>query len=90
MPLLEEIERNKLRWYGHVMRMNEDKRPKKYLKWRPEGKRPVGRPRKRWIEGVEAAMERRGTSRREVEEDEKYMDRSNWRRFLKSLPADRQ
>ena len=36
--LLEEIERNKLRWYGHVMRMEMDRKPKKYLLWKPEGR----------------------------------------------------
>ena len=28
-PLLEEIERDRWRWYGHVMRMGDDKKPKK-------------------------------------------------------------
>ena len=37
-PLLEEIERYKLRWFGHVMRMDDQRKPKKYLKWRPPGK----------------------------------------------------
>ena len=89
-PLLEEIERNRLRWYGHVMRMEENKQPKRYLLWKPEGKRPVGRPRKRWMEGVEVALGRRGASLREVEEAGRYEDRENWRRFLKCSPADRQ
>ena len=66
-PLLEDIERGKLRWYGHVMRMEEERKEKKYLMWRPPGKRRVGRPRKRWIEGIDRALERRGTSREEVE-----------------------
>ena len=55
-PLLEEIERSRLRWYGQVMRMEEDKQPKRYFMWKPEGKRPVGRPRKPWMERVEAAL----------------------------------
>ena len=37
------------------MKMEEDKKSKRYLFWKPEGKRPVDRPRQRWIEGVEAA-----------------------------------
>ena len=88
-PLLEEIERIKLRWYGHVMRMTEEKKPKKYLLWKPDGKRPVGRPRKRWIEGVQSALTRRGTSLCEIEETRRYEDRDNWRRFLGCSPADR-
>ena len=45
-PLLEDIERGKPRWYGHVMRMEKERKQKKYLMWRPPGKRPVGRPRR--------------------------------------------
>ena len=43
-PLLEEIERIQLRWFGHVMRMTDNRLPKKYLLWQPSGSRPVGRP----------------------------------------------
>ena len=89
VPLLEDIERNKLRWYGHVMRMTDDRKPKKYLQWRPAGRRPVGRPRRRWIEGVGSALTARGTSLGEVEESRRYEDRGEWRSFLRSSPADR-
>ena len=30
-PLLEERERNKLRWFGHVKRMDTEKKPRKFL-----------------------------------------------------------
>ena len=43
-PLLEEIDRSRLRWYGHVMRIEGDKKPKSYLMLKPEVKRLVGRP----------------------------------------------
>ena len=89
VPLLEDIERNKLRWYGHVMRMDDGSKPKKYLEWRPPGKRPVGRPRKRWIEGVGSALERRGTTLREVRDFRRYDDRDEWRTFLRDSPTDR-
>ena len=88
-PLLEEIERNKLRWYGHVMRMRGDRKPKKYLQWRPAGRRPVGRPRKRWMEGVQEAVERRGSTMQEVEEMKRYENREEWRSFLRGSLADR-
>ena len=89
-PLLEEIERTRLRWYGYVMRMKEDKKPKRYLMWKPEGKRPVGWPRKRWIEGVEAALGNSGTSVQEVETNKKYDDRRDWRGVLRGSLTDRQ
>ena len=88
-PLLREIEENKLRWYGHVKRMDEERLAKRYLEWKPQGKRPVGRPRKRWIDGVGEALERRGTCLRDVEERRTYEDRDNWRDVVKCSPADR-
>ena len=45
---LEEIEINKLRWFGHVMRMDENRKPTKNLERKPDGKRLAGRPRRRW------------------------------------------
>lgn len=44
--LLEEVERSELRWYGHVKRMDEKRKPRKYLEWRPLRRRTVGRPKK--------------------------------------------
>ena len=46
------IKSNRLRWAGHVSRQEEDAIPKIAMRGRPEGRRPVGRPRKRWRDGV--------------------------------------
>ena len=51
--LLDEIERNKLRWFGYVMRLDENIKPRKYLEWKPNDKRPARRPRRRLMERVE-------------------------------------
>ena len=59
----------------------------KYLTWRPEKKRTVGRPRKRWLDGVKEAIGKRGSSIDEVEEFRLYKDREAWMTFLKSVPA---
>ena len=88
-PLLREIEESKLRWYGHTKRMDGERLAKRYLEWRPQGKRPVGRPRKRWIDGVGEALERRGTCLTDVEERRTYEDRDDWRNVVKCSPADR-
>ena len=40
-------------WLGHVMRMEGKRIPKRLLEWKPTGRRNRGRPRKRWIEGIE-------------------------------------
>ena len=75
------IERSQLRWYGHVMRMEDRRYPLKYYNWRPEGRRPVGRPRKRWRDAINEAVTERGTTLNLVEETEMYDDRSEWRNF---------
>jgi hypothetical protein len=41
-----------MRWAGHVARMGEDRKVYKVLMGKPEGKRPLGRPRRRWEDGV--------------------------------------
>ena len=57
--LNDKIEKNKLRWFGHVRRMEEGRIPKKMLDAKFEGKRARGRPRARWIDSVKYCLERR-------------------------------
>jgi len=38
-----------MRWVGHVARMGEERRVYRVLVRKTEGKRPLGRPRRRWI-----------------------------------------
>jgi hypothetical protein len=40
-----------MRWAGHVARMEEERKLYKVLVGKPEGKRPLGRPRRRWEYG---------------------------------------
>jgi hypothetical protein len=42
----------RLQWMGHMMRMDECV-PKKALKQHTEGRRPVGRPKGRWIHAMD-------------------------------------
>jgi hypothetical protein len=37
-----------MRWEGHVARIGEDRKGNKVLVGKTEGKRPFGRPRRRW------------------------------------------
>ena len=39
-----------MRWAGHVARMGEEKGAYKVLVGKPEGKWPLGRPRRRWVD----------------------------------------
>jgi hypothetical protein len=41
-----------MKWADHVARMGEDRKVYKVLVGKPEGKRPLGRPRRRWEYGI--------------------------------------
>jgi hypothetical protein len=43
-----QIKSRRMRWAGHVARMGEEKNVYRVLEEKPEGKRPLGRPRHRW------------------------------------------
>ena len=52
-PLLLQIERSQLKWFGHVSRMPQERLPKQALLAKVNGRRPVGRPRTRWTDYIE-------------------------------------
>jgi hypothetical protein len=41
-----------MRWAWHVARIEEERKLYKVLVGKPEGKRPPGRPRSRWEDGI--------------------------------------
>jgi len=51
--IISEIGQGQVRWIGHVERMLEERTVKKMFKNTPEGKRSVGKRRKRWLDDVE-------------------------------------
>jgi hypothetical protein len=42
----------KMRWVGHVTRMGEERNEYRLLAGKSEGKRPLGRPRRRWVDNI--------------------------------------
>jgi hypothetical protein len=46
--IIRVIKSRRMRWAGHVARMGEGRGVYSVLVGRPEGKRPLGRPRRRW------------------------------------------
>jgi hypothetical protein len=68
------IKIGRLRWPGHLSRMQELDPCRKLTLYKPEGTRRVGKPRARWLESVETDLRkvgvknwRRKTGRRAVE-----------------------
>ena len=72
-PITTLIRSGRLRWYGHVMRKGDEDWVKKCMEYRVEGRRPVGRPRKTWLESVEADM-----AELEIDKEDVH-DRKKWR-----------
>ncbi|KAI8512057.1 Zinc-finger of C2H2 type [Branchiostoma belcheri] len=57
------IRERRFRWFGHVMRMGDNRMAKKILDWKPcGGKRSRGRPRLTWKADVEKDLEAVGSS----------------------------
>jgi hypothetical protein len=50
--IIRVIKARRLRWAGHVSRMGEGRGVYRVLVGRPEGKRPLGRPRHRWEDNI--------------------------------------
>ena len=78
-PITTFIRSGRLRWYGHVMRKGDEDWVKKCLEYRVEGRRPVGRPRKTWLESVEVDM-----AELEIDKEDVH-DRSKWRRIVNDM-----
>ena len=51
------IKGQRIKWLGHIQRMNRARPTGKLLDWRHMGARPVGRPRQRWQEDVMELVE---------------------------------
>ena len=50
--IVRVIKSGRMRWAGHVARMEEGRGVHKVLVGKPEGKRPLGRPRRRWEDNI--------------------------------------
>jgi hypothetical protein len=58
--LSEDIDTKRLKYYGHVQRMEEGRLPKQAVKWNTPGRRKRGRPKLTWAEGIRGLMGEKG------------------------------
>jgi hypothetical protein len=70
-------------WAGHVTRMGEKGNAYRILVGKPEGKRPLGRPRRRWVNNIKVDL-------REIEwDDMDWIDlaqgRNQWSALVKTV-----
>ena len=50
--IVRVVKSRRMRWAGHVARMGQWRRVYRVLVGKPEGKRPLGRPRRRWEDNI--------------------------------------
>jgi hypothetical protein len=50
--IIRIIKSRRMRWAGHVARMGEKRNAYRLLVGKPGGKRPLGRPRRRWVNNI--------------------------------------
>ena len=58
--IVRVIKSRRMRWVGHVARIEEGRGVHKVLVGKPEGKRPLGRPRRRWEDTIKMDLEEVG------------------------------
>ena len=46
--IIDDIQNYQQKWNQHVLRMPENRLPRKSLQYQPQGKRDLGRPYRRW------------------------------------------
>ena len=50
--IIRDLKSRRLRWAGHVARMEQFRSAYRVLVGKPESKRPLGRPRRRWEDNI--------------------------------------
>ena len=58
--IVRVIKSIRMRWAGHVARMGEERGVYRVLLGKPEGKRPLGRPRRRWVDNIRMDLQEVG------------------------------
>jgi hypothetical protein len=74
------MKRRRLIWAGHVARMGERRGAYRTLVGKPEGRRPLGRPRRRWEDNIK--MDLREVGWEGAEWIDLAQDRDKWRALV--------
>jgi hypothetical protein len=76
--IIRTIKSRRMLWAGHVARMGERMNAYRILVGKPEGSRPLGRPKRRWVDNVQIYLrDRMGY--------DLAQDRDQWRALVKMV-----
>ena len=78
--IVRVIRSRRFRWAGHVARMEEGRSAFKILRGNPIGKRPLGKPRRRWEDNIRMDLEEVGINA--VNWVDSVQDRDYWRALV--------
>jgi hypothetical protein len=81
--IIRVIKSRRMRWAGHVARMGEKRNVYRLLVGKPEGKRPLERPRCKWIDNIKTDLLEIGLS--VVDWIGLAQDRYRWRALVNSV-----
>ena len=77
------IKSRRMRWAGHVARMEVGRGVHKVLVGKPDRKRPLGRPRRRWEDNIKMGLQEVG--RGGGDWMELVQDRDRWRALVSTV-----
>jgi hypothetical protein len=81
--IIRIVNSRRMRWAGHVARMGEKRKACKLLVGMPGGRRPVGRPRRRWVDNIR--MDLGEVEWGDVDWIGLAKDRNSWRALVNSV-----
>jgi transcription termination factor 2 len=81
--IVRVVKSRRMRWAGHVARMGEERWVHRVLVGKPEGKRPLGRPRRRWKDNIKMDVQEVGGGRGDWME--LAQDRDGWRALVSTV-----
>ncbi|KAJ4441989.1 hypothetical protein ANN_11853 [Periplaneta americana] len=82
LDIIRNIKSRYLRWAGHVACMGESRNAYRVLVGRPDGKRPLGRPRRRWEDNIKMDLREVGYEGRDW--INLVQDRDQWRAYVRA------
>jgi len=72
-----------MRWAGNVARMGKERGAYRVVLGKPEGRRPMGRPRRRWVDNIR--MNLQGVGWGYMDWIRLAQDRDGWRRLVSAV-----